>query len=557
MTLRRSLGCAILLCILAPAAMAQHKTRPDLIVVLSIDQFPYSYIERFRPYFTGGGFNRALHDGANFTNARYTYATTYTGPGHAAIGGGYVPARNGIIANTWFDRLAGATEYCVADDHSRPPMSPVNEGADSLGDKLLQRSAASKVLSVSLKDRAAILMAGRNATAAYWYDTPIGGFTSSSYYGAANKSLLESYNATLKGLLAEHRVWTQSDSIPKSDLDRLTHDPARLRQYKTSREGLGVEFPHPVRTLEALTYTPFGNAMVLGLAMRIIDTEALGTDDGAPDLLFISLSSPDYLGHAFGPDSLEAADTVVKTDRDLDGFFTWLDQKFPGRVTVAISADHGVQSIPEVARDLGRDAGRVDMRNPNATARTLADLSPQRRELETRVAAALGRKVTADTPLDKTFILYFEEPSVYLNWVRVREAQVDGERVKRVVRDAVKQMKGVSGAFTNSELMMLNRDATDLEKAVRQSFRSDRSGDVFITLKPGYIWSSSDTGTTHGQPVEADQHVPLLLWGAGITPGTYDDAVAPTFIARTLGSLVGVEAGDGTTTVLPCVKPAR
>jgi hypothetical protein len=525
---------------------------PDLIVVISIDQFRYDYTTRFLPYFSEGGFNRLLRRGATFTHALYPYSTTYTGPGHAAIGTGYVPARSGIVANNWFDRVNGSAEYCVADERSKGGFSPLNLASDSLGDRLQERYPGSKVFGVALKDRAAILMAGRKATTAYWFDPTLPGFTSSSYY-RWNKTLADGFNSTLRDFIKGHDRWEQSSFIPEADLPRITHDPEKLRRFKTQRDGLGVSFPHPIRSMEALTYTPFGNQLVLDFAERLIDAETLGTEDGAPDILFVGLSSPDYLGHSFGPDSLEVADNVVRTDRDLEHFFGDLDRKFGTRWTVAVTSDHGVQSIPEVARDMGRDAGRVDMRNPNATARTFADLATQRRQLEKRIAAKLGYQVKDATSIEKTFILYFDEPAIYLNWVRIRQLQLDGERVKRIVRDAAKELHGVSGAFTNSELLAMNRDASDLEIAVRKSFRADRSGDVLITLEPGYIWNYSDTGTTHGQPVEDDQHVPLMLWGSGIQAGKFDDEVAPTFLAKTLGKLLGIEAGGPDTQVLPCV----
>src|SRR5260370_100049 len=141
---------------------------PDLIVVISIDQFRYDYTTRFLPYFSEDGFNRLLRRGATFTHALYPYSTTYTGPGHAAIGTGYVPARSGIVANNWFDRVNGSPEYCVADERSKGGFSPLNLASDSLGDRLQERYPGSKVFGVALKDRAAILMAGRKATAAYW-----------------------------------------------------------------------------------------------------------------------------------------------------------------------------------------------------------------------------------------------------------------------------------------------------------------------------------------------------------------------------------------------------
>jgi hypothetical protein len=541
-----------LLCLLVVLPLAAQKA-PDLVVVVSIDQFRYDYLTRFGPYLSDGGFNRAVKRGANFTRALYPYAGTYTGPGHAAIGTGNVPARSGIVANTWFDRVANAPEYCVEDKRTRGGFSPLNLASDSLGDRLQEKIAGSKVIGVALKDRAAILMAGRKATTAYWFDAKMPGFTSSSYYHA-NRTMLDEFNPSVSATLKQHPEWAQSSFIPAADLPRLTHDRASLRKYKTKHGNLGVEFPHPIASIDDLTYTPFGNELVLSLAERIIDDEHLGIDDASPDLIYVGLSSPDYLGHSFGPDSLEVADTIVRTDRQLEEFFNWLDQKFGTRYTVAITADHGVQSIPEVARDMGRDAGRVDFRNPKAAMLTFGELPAQRRQLEKLAAKSLGLVVTDKTSIKDTLVNYFEEPALYLNWTRIRSAHLDGERVKRAVRDAAKQIHGIRTAFTNSELIAVNAQAEGVDAAMRLSFRADRSGDVLVALKPGYIWDYSGTGTTHGQAIEDDQHVPLLLFGRGIAQGTWNDDVAPTFLARTIGALVSVDAGGAETRVLPCVR---
>jgi hypothetical protein len=528
---------------------------PDLIVVISVDQFRYEYLTRFAPYLSDGGFNRGIKYGANFTRALYPYAVTYTGPGHAAIGTGYVPARSGIVANTWLDRVTATPVYCAEDKRAVGGFSPLNLDSDSLGDRLQEKAAGSKVIGVALKDRAAILMAGRKATAAYWFDPKLPGFTSSSYY-RANRTMLNAFNASVPSVLAQHHEWTQSTFIPTADLARLTHDPASLRKYKANHGSLGLEFPHPIATIDDLTYTPFGNDVVLTFAERIIDDEHLGTDDATPDLLFVGLSSQDYLGHSYGPDSLEVADSVMRTDRQLEEFFNWLDHKFSGRYTVAITADHGVQSIPEVAKDMGRDAGRVDFANPKKTATTFADLASDRRQLEKLAAKTLGLKVSDKTPIADALVSYFEEPALYLNWSRVSAAHLDSERVKRALRDAAKQIHGIRTAFTSSDLIAVNPQSSAIETAMRLSFRADRSGDVLVTLNPGYIWKySTNSGTTHGQAVEDDQHVPLLFFGRGITEGTWNDEVAPTFLAKTIGALVNVDAGGTETRVLPCVKP--
>jgi arylsulfatase A-like enzyme len=534
-------------------------SRPDLIVVISIDQFRYEYIQRFAPWFSEGGFNRFIRSGANFTNGYYKHSTTFTGPGHATIGTGRTPSGSGIVGNWWFERETRTAEYCAQDERATVSaggttgMSPQNLASDSLGDRLLEKYPHSKVIGLAIKDRAAILMAGRRATAAYWFDPKVPGFISSSYYHF-NRDVL-SFDQSVPKFVREHPVWEASSLIPAADLTRLTYDPPELRKFKTDRAGMGVAFPHPVKDAAALTYTPFGNDLVLRFAEHVIRIEHLGTPDDAPDLLFVGLSSPDYLGHNFGPDSLEVADDAVRTDRSLQWFLEDLKKSFGSRATVVITADHGVQSIPEVARALGRDAGRMDLRNAEKSVKTIAGLVPQRRDRELSVAHDLGIPLTDSAPIASQLIAYFDEPAIYLNWPRVAETGADAERVKSVLRDRIEAMPGVASAYTNTQLLRENPSATPVEQAVRRSFRADRSGDIMIVLKEGWIWSYAPTGTNHGQPVELDQHVPMLFYGAGIIKGTYDERVAPSDIATTLGALVGVQAGDEANVPLRCVAP--
>jgi predicted AlkP superfamily pyrophosphatase or phosphodiesterase len=496
--------------------------RPDLVVVVSIDQFPYYYIPRFAPYFGDDGFNRFLKRGANFTAARYPYAITETGPGHAAIGTGAPPSRTGIVSNNWYDRFAHATVYCAADPRVTPPFSPVNLGADALGDRVQEKYRGAKVIGVALKDRAAILMAGRKGTEAYWFDPKIPGFTTSTYYTAANRTMIGEYNATVPEYVKAHTVWEQTTFIPALDLQRLTHDTEALRKYKSNPNELGVEFPHPIKSVSALTSTPYGNGLVISMAEKIIETEK-------PLLLYVGLSSSDYVGHAYGPDSFEAADSVVRTDRDVAAFIAYLDRHLGDRYTIALTSDHGVQSIPEVAKALGRDAGRFAMGDAK---------SPERMQID-----------------PKGLIHTFAEPGLYLNWDRIRALKLDPERVKVTIRDAIRKMPGVAGAWTNSELNISNPGASGVELAMRNAFRADRSGDVLVALKAGWIWIYGPTGTTHGQPVEDDMHVPVMFFGRGISPGSYSTDAAPTDIAKTLGAILGVDAGGPESHALPCVEP--
>lgn len=549
----------ILFCLAVLFSGVVSATPPDLVLVISIDQFRYEYIERFSPWFGDGGFNRFLKDGATFPNARYLHAVTMTGPGYATIGTGLPPSETGIVSNQWFDGINGRSENCSEDDRvslsagTANPASPLNLASDSLGDRLQEHSHASTVIGVAIKDRAAILMAGRKATAAYWFDETIPGFVSSSYY-RWNPAVLK-FNESVPAFVASHREWTQSDLIPSADLARLVFDPAELRKHKENPAELGLSFPHPIADADALTYTPFANDLVLDFARHVIATEQLGTSDGAPDVLYVGLSANDYFGHAFGPDSYEVADGVVRTDRSLARFLDAIENEFHSRVLVVVTADHGVQAIPEVARARGIEAGRISLGNPGEDDKTIADLTPLRRDLELRLAKRLGLETTAASPVSERIVLRISGLSVYLNWSRITQARLDGERVKRLVRDELFRIRGVGAAYTNTELMIPNARATGREQAVRLSFRPDRSGDVLFVLRAGYIQEGGTTGTTHGQPVEADQHVPLMFWGANVQKGVFAQPTSPMDIASTLGSMFGFKAGRQGAIPLPCITP--
>jgi arylsulfatase A-like enzyme len=581
-------------------ALAAHAAeRPSLIVVISVDQQRFDYVDRFAPWFTTRGFARFTQSGAVFTNARYRHSVTFTGPGHAAIGTGRLPAENGIVGNTWFDRdvpadrhrwetyfddmtpfrppsikltpftyegdwwwkLGGTPRYCVYDDRVKPTagktdgMSPASLSEDSLGDRVKDRYPNARVISVALKDRAAILMGGRRADAAYWFDQKLPAFISSTYYRFDPEVF--SFNATIPGYLPASQEWRLLPSIPTAELERATFDPPAAWPLKNTR--YGGTFPHPVKDIRAFTYSPFAHQLLLDFALHVITTEKLGTRADTPDLLFVGVSSTDYLGHYYGPDSMEVADSMVRLDRALADFLDALERRFGTRVVVALTADHGVQSNPEIVklRDPNADVGRLDLRPPDAKAQVIADLPPERVTIERLVAQKLGLRFSEQTPLTDAFILFFEEPSLYLNWRHVDALHLDHERVKNALRDVVRSMKsnGIADAWTSTQLLEPHADATPSEQLMRASYRSDRAGDVLMALRPGWIWTWGSNSTTHGQPVENDLHVPLLLWGAGIKPGHYDDDASPIDLAPTLGALIGVQAGGRAAHVLPCIAP--
>lgn len=517
---------------------------PALIVVLSIDQFRYEYLQRFASHFGHGGFRRLEREGAVFTNARQRHSVTSTAPGHAAIGGGTVPAENGIVANRWFDRdaapdparwdayyaeiapyRAGSAVASAAGSAVRPSTgapilvtSPAALLTPSLSDALPPQT---KVISLALTDRAAILMGGRGADAAYWFDGPTGRFVSSPYYKASDAVL--AFNDYVPGYMPGSAQWRLLHK------DAPAFDPPEAWPLKNT--AYGGTFPHPIPTIRALQYTPFAHEMVLDFAQHVIAVER-------PDLLYAGISSTDYLGHLYGPDSLEVADSAIRLDRALESFLDALERRYGDRVLVVLTSDHGVQSIPEVAklRDPRADAGRVDLRVPDRSARTVRELSPARIAIERSIAAQLALPFSLDTPLEDAFVVFFEESMLYLN-PRFRDA-----RTRRALRDAVRELDGVAGAWTRDE---------PLPPLMRNSFHPRRSGDVLIALRPGWIWMWGSNSTTHGQPVEADLHVPLIFWGAGIAPGVHDVDASPLDIAATLAQILGVQAGGPQSRALP------
>jgi hypothetical protein len=523
---------------------------------------------------------------------------TFTGPGHAAIGTGLLPAENGIVGNSWFERdaavdpaqwawyfdditpyvspaiagrkgnaqtawwtLGGTPRYCVYDARVRVSegkssgMSPANLAGDALGDRLHERNDGARVIALALKDRAAILMGGRRADAAYWFDRDLPGFISSSYY-AFNPEVL-AFNDTVRGYFPASAQWTPSPYIHRDDLLRVTFDPPAAWPLKNTT--YGGTFPHPIGSMKALTYSPFAQDLVIDFAQHVIATENLGGREGVSDLLYVGITSTDYVGHYYGPDSMEVADNFVRLDRSLAQFLDALERRFGSRVVVALTADHGVQPNPEIVklRDPKADAGRTDFRTPSPDAQRISDLPPTRIAVERDLARRLHVAFSEDAPLAHALVYFFEEPGFWLNWRRIAELRLDGERVKRALRDSLRSMKdhGIDDAWTNSEMLAEYPNAGRAERLMRASFRSDRSPDVLMALRTGWIWMWGSNSTTHGQPVENDMHVPLMFWGGGITRGTYAEVDAsPLDVAATLGRVLAVEAGGRTSRVLPCVE---
>ena len=540
--------------------------RPALVVVLSVDQMRTDYLDRFQPWFGRDGFNRFLRRGARFPEARHRHASTYTCPGHAAIGTGFDPRDTGIVGNNWIDRASGARLYCVEDravhwvgiaPDSRPsgvfPASPVLISGSFLGDRLKENFPAARVVSLSLKDRAAVPMGGRKADAAVWFERSLGRFVTSTYYPP--RPSLMAFNDRLPAFFASHTRWPLSGRVPEKDLARVTFDPPELARFKGALEGTGATFPHLLPNPRAVAESPMGDELLLELVRHAIRDFRLGRNPAnAPDLLFVGLSSLDYYAHRAGPDSREVADGIVRLDAELEKFFRWLDEEVgAGKTLVFLTADHGISAIPEVAREkarrrTGKDdpslGDRIDFSNPTGGGATLRDLPPARFELEQHLAKTFGYELDATLPNAlEAAVLRFEEPiGFYLNRSVIARRRLDPEKVKGAIRDWLRRRPGVSAAYTNTEIANGLPATEPLGLPIARSFRADRSPDVLVYLKPGWIFRT-EPGSTHGEPNDDDAKVPLLAWGPGVRAGSWNIRVSPLSIARTVGALFGFDAG--------------
>lgn len=520
-------------------ALSAEDVKPRLVIVVSIDQFPAEYLERMRKGFAVDGFFNAVRErGAEFVECHHSHAFTITGPGHSTLCSGASPGTTGIIDNDWFDRTSGKTLYCVSDPSVRlvgaageKTMSPKNLEVGTLGDQMkLASNGRSKVLGVALKDRASILMAGHMADAAYWLDSNSGKWVTSTYYRERLPDYLTAYNETEQAKIYGGKEWGLL--LDKKFYDEYYPDNA---PFETNVAGIGRTFPRTLPKAEernyerALTTSPFGSEMTLAVARLVATEEQLGKDDDC-DLLCINLSSNDYIGHAFGPYSLEVQDMTYRTDRMLAEFCSFLDEQAgAGRWTLALSSDHGVAPVPEHAVMMRLPGRRV----PSEHFESL------RKSLEEMLGKHFG------TPAGKTkYIRHLDSNMAYLDDTLPELAGENFSKAQRLIRDALLKDDAIYSAYTRDELVA-GGNSDELFVRTRLSFNQRRSGDVLFCMKPYYI--AGNTTATHGSPWQYDTHVPLLWIGCGVKPGKHFRTVSPSHLGPTMARLLNVDAPSGST----------
>jgi hypothetical protein len=535
-----------------------------LVVLVVFDQMRGDYISRWAPQFSPSGFERMKKEGVWFSMAEIPYACTSTGPGHASIATGAPPSVTGIIENEWFDRKTHELVYCVQPEPSRPyamvppiastdakasrgselGFSPERLLAETVGDKLKAVSGGKgKVISISIKDRTAVLMGGKHPDAVYCFDTRDGRFHTGAYYSDHTHPWLPDYTTEFWQTKFD-KPWELFN--PKLDYKALT---GNIDEAPGEDRGIsqGRSFPHPMngglkgvgpKFFEAVETSPLGNEMLFDLAKKAIEGEKLGTGETA-DLLCVSFSSNDLIGHRWGPDSWEVLDITLRSDKLIGDLLAYLDSSLgKDRYTLVITADHGVCPIPEQEQEKSPGAQRVKLSDPEV-------------KLFQNLSEALDFKF-GNAPSGRT--QWFEQedakemerlwPWIYLNHKAIEARRLKVDEVANVVRDWIAGRSFIQTAFTSQQIESGQFTPEDMNfgNKARLAYHPDRCGDVIAIPKAKVIVTPYGAGTTHGSPHPYDSHVPILAIGSGIPAvGERTQKVSSLVVAPILARALSID----------------
>ncbi|MGC2821861.1 MAG: alkaline phosphatase family protein [Candidatus Sulfotelmatobacter sp.] len=500
-----------LLAYVAASFASAYNAHPKLVVVIVIDQFRGDYLERYRDQFGEGGFRLLLDHGANFTDCNYDYSNTRTAPGHATLFTGAYSNGHGIAANEWWDPRKKHMVTSVEDDNTKlvgaseekTGASPHNLLADTFGDELkLATQGQARVFAVSLKDRAAVLPGGFAADAAYWIEPRSGAWITSTYYRSDLPKWAQDFNAGNRAAKYWDRDWKNNNG-----------DILRSTAHRKSKDGSDAGF------YEVIGSTPFANEYELEFAKQLVVYEGLG-GGRATDLLSISLSPNDILGHQVGPDSPEMAAMALALDRELADFFNFLGHQIGlANVWIALSADHGVSALPDAAKKLRIPAANLDAG-----------------KLEVQINGALTAKFS---PGRAATYIKLDYPIAWLDQDAFVADHIKEQEAETAVGEAMKQA-GLRAYFTKSQLALGEVPDTTLGNKFLNSYSPEGGWYVMGVQEPYTVGPAK--GTDHASPYTYDTHVPLAFYGLPFRPGTYRTHSEPVDMATTLASLLGINA---------------
>ena len=522
----------VLNCVLVNAQDSiSSSIHPKLLVGIVVDQMRYDYLFRYWDKLGEGGFKKMIQNGYLFKNANYSYVPTYTAPGHATIYAGCTPSQHGIVANEWYDESFKVKRYCVADKRfnsigtttEEGEMSPKNMLVTTIGDELkLSNNNHSKVISIALKDRSAILPGGHKADAAYWINKQ-GKWVTSSYYMKTLPSWVEAMNTSRPGEFYLGSKWepifplmeyeeSYSDNNDYEETHLWEDSPVFPHDYSSVTAEIGYSF---------VKYTPMGNTMTKDFAQKAIVKEKLGQDKYT-DLLAVSFSPIDYIGHFYGPHSVEMEDAIIQLDGDLASFFNFIEKYVGSEVLYFLTADHGAVNVPRYLSDQKVPSGYFD-------SKACVNL----------INAQFKSTYGIDSIVEN-----YSNSQLKIAQNMVQKHRLNPEYIQERIIQIIKGFSGVKEVLVIKDLK--DGAYSNMAKKVVNGYFEGRSGDLYVVLKPGWIHDKLK-GTSHGSGYSYDTHVPLIFMGAGVKNGSSNQMVNIKDIAPTISTLINVSFPNGTT----------
>jgi len=525
-----------------PAETKQKHTgiasSPKLVVGVVVDQMRFDYLTRYADKYGETGFKRLIGDGFQCKSHHFSYMPTFTGPGHASVFTGTTPQVHGIIANNWYDKSIDRLIYCVEDtlvksvggDFKKENRSPRNMLVTGLGDQIkLATNHKGKVIGISIKDRAAVLPAGKMADAAYWFKGGKDGvFISSTYYMDELPEWVQTFNQ--KQLPEQYLSQTWETLLP---IDSYTESNPDDNHYEQSiHKGHRPTFPYNLKEIKQeegyslIKSTPFGNNILVDFAKEAIENEQLGQDD-IMDLFTISFSSPDYIGHKYGPNSIEIEDTYLRLDQSISELLAYLDQKVgKGEYVLFLTADHGAAQVPQELIDQGVEVGYYS---------------------DSTIWASVNSGLTKSFGVD-SLVKNYSNYQFFFDYDLIAKHQINVSELSKITVEIAMQQDGVKSAMTKKDL--ISQQYTDRTKEiVQKGWNHQRSGDVALIMMPGWISDGYEGrgGTSHGSPWTYDTHVPFLLYGYGVEKGETQTRTRVEDIVPTVSAIVGIQPPMGCT----------
>lgn len=530
--MRQTVLCAFafLISLSAFSQTSSPSARPKLVVGIMVDQMRWDYLYRFYDRYGNDGFKRMITQGYSCENTFIPYTPTYTAAGHTSVYTGSVPAINGIIGNYWYRRDLKRSWYCTEDTSVSTvgstsvagKMSPRNMWTTTITDELrLATNFQSKTIGIALKDRGAILPVGHSANAAYWFDDASGGWISSTYYMTELPAWVKTLND--KKLPDQYLQQNWNTLYPINTYKQSTAD---LQTWEANIGGEDNTFPHITAGLTTGKYgsfrqTPYGNSFTFDMAKAAIEAEKLGQRN-VTDFLAVSFSSPDYIGHAFGPNSIEAEDVFLRLDRDLGTFFKYLDAKVgKGQYLVFLTADHGVAHVPSFMKEHKMPAG-------------IFDDEEVRKWINENATKKFGLK----EPIER--VINYQ---LFVNRQVLEQNKTDETEFKKWAVNELRTHPAMMAAFDLHELPATPLP-TKIKDMVNNGYNHQLSGDIQFIFKPQYF-DGWNTGTTHGAWNPYDSHIPLLWFGWNIKSGKTNRETYMTDIAATLAALLRIQMPNG------------